>query len=724
MQTSFGAGGPGRNVTENPILHAISPLSLIALLLFIKLPLVGAPMINPDDYHWGEFLLPWWSLSKFHMIPYFDFCPARGLTNYLPGFFASTFFDGTAASFEAAEPFVAAFCLLLFFPAIAKTIGKFPAFLAFVLMPTANGISEIDMLVTAGLCVLCEAYLRLAPSMWIAAWVAVGTAVTLAAPGQGGLLVLATMPLGIAATFQGLKHDRAKCFIGLGVVLTFLAVLAILTPVGKMLIGAVRYGAEQSSINSVAHGIEWACSWPGKDLPLNTWLWEAVRASWMVVAIVACILLLRCAIDRQYGTGKRAVVFAVPIFLLMVFYVIRAAGRIDPPGVSRLGIASTWALSLLLPVLLISVYGKRHRLSIVVVWTFLAAIICPFFGSVDLHAILLKSSQAIAEPANLSRGIDLGLPNLGTATIDAAQLKRLQSLKHTLGILVDPDETYLDMTNRNANYFYLGYKPPIEVPAVYNLVCDGQQYRAVRALEKQPPPVVLAGANNILHDGGTVAYRSYQLYRFVIKDYIPVAIDEFVYMVRPDRLARAEAIAGTQNQDNEESRMVLLDALFRMGSIERLPISWGRSLKTLKKKMRLVKAFQESSPPSRHSVRIDDNGAFLTEGPDLSISYDIGDLNGSDAGILTFKLNYIGKRHGEPFRISWGSRDSYPANNTVQFVAKNGSVVVPLDTAPRWLLAGDIKSIRIEIADPDSCKSFCITDFKLWQRYTVNEITQ
>ena len=139
---------------------AFSPMCLIGLLLFIKLGAVGVPIISQDDYHFGEFVLPWWSLSAYDMIPYWDFSPARGLVNYVSGFLSSVFYDGSAASISATVPFATAGYLVLCYPLIARSIGIFPAFVAFLLIPFANGISEIDMVITAALCVICEANLR------------------------------------------------------------------------------------------------------------------------------------------------------------------------------------------------------------------------------------------------------------------------------------------------------------------------------------------------------------------------------------------------------------------------------------------------------------------------------------------------------------------------------------------------------------------------------------
>ena len=234
----------------------------------------------------------------------------------------------------------------------------------------------------------------------------------------------------------------------------------------------------------------------------------------------------------------------------------------------------------------------------------------------------------------------------------------MKAIKHVLSILVDPGETYLDLTNRNTDYFYLGYKPPIEVGAIYNLVSEGQQYRAIRTLDKRPPPVVLASADNVLHDGGTAAYRSHLLYRYVVERYIPIRIDGFIYLVRPDRMARVAAFADTKDATTDEYRKSLLDCVFRMAFIEELPVSWGRSLKTLRAKMRLVKSIQPGSPRFLHSVRDDGEGNYSVVGPDPYILLDISDwkLNGSNAGMLSFNFTCKGRSSKPQLEILLGKQ--------------------------------------------------------------------
>jgi hypothetical protein len=711
---------------QNLVTSALSPVVMIGLLLFIKVGITAAPQIPSDDYHFGEFFLPWWSWSVHHMVPFWDYNPARGLINYLPGLFSSIFFDGTATSFEAASPFVGAFYLLLCYPIVAKSIGIFPAFIAFLLMPLANGYSEIDVLMTAALCVLCETYLRRSAATWLPIWCSVGIAAVLAGTGSGGLLVLATMPLALVATYQAGKSDRRRLFKNGGIFLITMGVVSFITPFGYMLYGAIRYGLEQSSINSIANGIEWSQSWHAAGVPINQWLWEIARSSWILVGIISGMAIINLLTSGFREGQKRGLVFAFPIFALTILFIFRAAGRIDAEGMSRLGLASIWALSLLLPILLLNMEkGRERRALLLTISTFLAAIITTQFTPFNVDAIFRRSTEVVAAPVAAVHGKDVGLPNLGDGMVEKNHLARLVSVKRTLDLLVDAGETYLDLTNRNAHYFYFGYRPFMEVGAVYNLVHINQQTRTIKRIKENPPPVVLAMAENQTHDGITVAYRSHLLYRYLVMHYVPVEINGLIYLVRPDRLTRRGYVEDAQEAGKTESRLKLVDTVFRMGFIEELPVSWGRSLKSLKNEMRLVKSVPTGSSPLLHSVRDNGVGYYRIDGPNPSITFDVSEwkLNGRDAGILTFDFTCKDASKKPSLGVYWSSKTTGPSEATVvRFNARMGALVVPLDAAPRWLLAEGINTLRFDIADPAPCAAFSIVNVRLWQRTSADQL--
>jgi len=710
------------------IFSVVSPLGLIALLLFVKSQAIEVNAIPADDYHWGEFLLPWWLFQSFHYIPFWDYEPARGLINYVPGFLANLFF-GNSAFFGAAfswttgiyaNPFLLLPYLSLGFLVVSQTIGTLPAFLAFLLMTSSNGVSEIDTVVTVCLCLWGNLFLKRQWSRWLAIWAVTGIAFLLFAPGQAGLLLLSTSPLAAFALVQAIRKER-RSLISLTCGGSFLLGLLLwLTPLGKMLFGALRYAIEQSSINSIAYGIRWASS-RDTNPNLSYSLWEVMRTSWILVGLVAGLLLFRAIVDKTWAVRGRYAIFAIPIVLLTVLFIPRAAGRIDPGAFSRLGIASTWSICLLLPISLITALEPhRKALSLMVV----AVLGGMLVGLPSPEPLMSRPVQAIdISSVALMDGSQVGFPMMGEHIIiySSKQLKRLRQIKRVLQAALNPGETYLDLTNHGADYFYLGYPPPIQAGAAYNLPHRNQQLRAVASLDATPPPISLIVADNILHDGGTLALRSHLLYRYVVAHYVPVKIEGLIYGVHPDRLERLQSLLAPLSINEVRVPSVeldLLDQAFLTQNLQRLPRSWGQSFDSLKSELQPVQEISDAAVPVLHSVE-KTGKTYRVTGRDPHIDFDVSSLklNGQDAGILTFDFLSDGQSAAPTLKFYWSSESggNLSKEAVVRFSAKQGKVIVPLDAAPRWLLAKGIQTIRFEAADPVPL-TFSLSHIELFQR--------
>ncbi len=708
------------------VFSVVSPLCLIALLLFIKSQATEVNAIPADDYHWGEFLLPWWLFQSFHYIPFWDYEPARGLINYVPGFLANLFF-GNSAFFGAAfswttgiyaNPFLLLPYLSLGFLVVSQTIGTLPAFLAFLLMTSSNGVSEIDTVVTVCLCLWGNLFLKRQWSPWLAIWAVTGIAFLLFAPGQAGLLLLSTSPLAAFALVQALRKER-RSLISLTCGGSFLLGLLLwLTPLGKMLFGALRYAIEQSSINSIAYGIRWASS-HDTNPNLSYSLWEVMRTSWILVGLVAGLLLFRAIVDKTWAVRGRYAVFAIPIVLLTVLFIPRAAGRIDPGVFSRLGIASVWSVCLLLPIVLITALEPHRKALSLMVVAVLGGMLVGLPSSEPLMSRPVRTIEVSSLP--LVNGSQVGFPMMGDRVIiySAKQLKRLRQIKRVLQVALNPGETYLDLTNHGADYFYLGYPPPIQAGAVYNLPHRNQQLRAIANLDAAPPPIALMAAQNIEHDGGTLALRSHLLYRYVVAHYVPVKIEGLIYGVYPDRLARLQSLLTPSSPSDvmPSAALNLLDQAFLTQNLLRLPRSWGQSFDTLKSELQLVQQISDAIPVLTSVERT--GTTYRVTGRDPHIDFDVSSLklNGRDAGILAFDFLSDSQSAASTLEFYWSSESggNLSEKTVIRFSAKQGKVIVPLDAAPRWLLAKGIKTIRFDVADP-APSAFSLSHIELFQR--------
>ena len=63
-------------------------LAAVLFAVFVKINFDLPGMSINDDYHTGEFVLPYWAWKQFGLLPYVDLFPARGWTNVIVGFIA------------------------------------------------------------------------------------------------------------------------------------------------------------------------------------------------------------------------------------------------------------------------------------------------------------------------------------------------------------------------------------------------------------------------------------------------------------------------------------------------------------------------------------------------------------------------------------------------------------------------------------------------------------
>lgn len=707
-----------RNIGAEPAqLYSIA--CIIGVLIFLKASPVPLPLVSVDDYHFGEMLVPWWTLSEFNMLPFWDYSPARGIMNYFQGAAASVLFDGTAATFSAVIPFIYAAILFTALPILSKAVGPGIASLSLFLAPYINGLSEIHILITAFICILCLGCLTWKSTNWIAVWSALAVTVILFAPGQGALAVMATAPLAFFVLSQGLKKEPSSVYKVSFLVIALTVILGLATPLGKMFFGAIRYGYEQSSINSVAHGIAWEYSF--STAKTNPWIFEIIRTSWLFVAIWAGLLILKMRLSKWAPIRLNVLVYAVPIFLLTILFIIRSAGRIDV-GISRLGYTSMWALSMLLPLLLFTGCRNKANTSLIFAWVTLTGLIFPYFGGVRTNfANRFDPIPVETNTESLTVGSKKGLPGLGTGSVDPEHIHRLITLKQLLDAILDSDETYLDASGRHAQYFYVGRRPPIETGSVYNLVAKGQQLRAISSLEKNPPQAILIGADNILFDGGPLSFRSPLLYRYIIlqPNYMAVNVNGLYWLIDKSRMSRVPRPDIRLIAQVDDTLPSSIHKLFKITDLRYIPASWGHSAVLLESEMTLVHTLKSDSHSLLHSIEKIDNSRFMITGIDPFIRFNISDWNlmGREAGVLSFDFSC--EQHGpDPIlELYWASSQNNESEQTVlRFNGVEGRLIIPLDADPAWLLADKIKSIRLDIANHRSCRSFSIDNIKLFQR--------
>jgi len=711
---------PNTALGQGPI-TLVSGVCAIGVVLFLKMTPVGVPFVPSDDYHFGEVLVPWWSWLHQGLIPFWDYAPARGLVNYVPGFVSEIFLDGSPGSIEATYPFVYVAIAFIAYPALSAGIGAGPAILALLLGPYANDIGEIDLATATSIIILSWGFFRWPAARWLAVLAAISVALLLYAPGQGALTLLALAPLALKVLYGFYKDDKRKLLRFLFILLAAVAVLSLATPLGKMIFGAIRYGAEQSSVNSVAHGVNWSESFAKWDA--NPWLFELMRVSWLATALWSGVLIMRVMFASPSPERARALVYAIPVLIVTVLFIIRAAGRIDA-GPTRLALAGNWSLSLLLPLLLFAVSHSPLKGVRTIFWLLLAGVVLPYWGGIAsnpgaaFEAVPAVNFARVAKSAH-----DAGMDRLGVAVTEPPHLARLAAVRNLLDTVLNPDETYLDLTGRHAVYYYVNRKPPIESGSIYNLVGEKQQQRALQSLQAVKVPAVLLEADNVVHDGGPASLRSYLLYRYALLSpgYQIAKVNQQVWLIREDRVDRLRAISGVSLWHVDDSLANPLTKIYWTQDLKAVPASWGRSLSSLKTKMQKVPVAPSMS--GFNSIKPLDHGEFLIEGADPYVRYDISkaNLSGKDAGLLSFEFSCEDPSASPMVNIYWASSGNPEGAQTVfSFKGESGHLIVPVDSAPAWLLASKLLTLRFDIEEgAETCTKFKLQNIELMRRANI-----
>lgn len=762
-----------------------SPFAIYSLVILLKVGNTLEPQISTDDYHFGEQLLGWWSLTKGY-IPYVDLLPAHGFVDdYLTSFFSSIFYNGTAASLTEASRITFAVLGLIAYLSIIK-FSKNILFGFIILMLMGGKLTSLFFV--PFICLWLSSSLKKESDKWLGVWILTVPLIILGTPPQGLLLVIAFSSLMFMQIWKQISNNSSYKYILFS--LFILSFLFIFTPLSLMLFNAIRYVLENGVINQVAYGVSWDLSWNKSQK--SGLMFEIVRMSWVLIPLL-CLYI----IEKEWRNFKNTSSSFYPALIFLIFILLLipyTMGRIDPGGPSRPGLTSIFSWALLFPILLIGFIHKDFRPLIMVIFIFTSSLLG--FSTTTFGNILSSIKPAI-ETSELTNAPISGLNNIGIARIEPIHWERIKRLNALLNTNLKSDETYLDLTSRNANYFYLNRLPLIPVTAPYNLVNENEQKRAIDSL-KILPKFVLLQADNIIHDGGGLSLRNPHIYRFIIDNYIPKYERGFItgyknnFSLDNNKIINAEVKKLTNSTEKtsleqQETSIILSDPVlvtmlkigdqlrfnvneirfiskisietntvwfkgkpvflsndesiisvdilvtpqiiqeyyaslfqrsFSTSNFQKIPFAWGKSVKTLNKRMTLVQNLDQINPQVLHLAA--NNNQYQVNGIDPNLIFNLNNVNvsGKSAGLLKFDFECIQKNEDPKLQVFWwGDERSQPfESSSVIFSGDTGTLIVPLDASPWWYTLRKIKGIRIDLQNPNACSAITVTKIGLYQR--------
>ncbi|SDG88306.1 hypothetical protein [Pelagibacterium luteolum] len=756
---------------------ALSPWALGGLLICLAIPASFLPYLPIDDYHFGEYIYPWWALTTFGQLPYVDYTPAHGLVNYLAGAISDLLFDGSVAAQHASSTIAISLLALLLFVFLTPTIGLGLAWVPVFFVPLLAPISWLWIAVFVAAMTVPSLLDR--KVLWLVLWVGLGTLTVLAAPAQGAAAVLASIPAGILMFVLALRDNFRTTVMALCGILAVLLLLALTTPMIPIIVGALTYVLENSGINAIAYGIPWTATATGSA-------YEILRAGWVAVPLLGIfITIARPSLVRE-PFALLALGGAIVFPLTISGYTM---GRIDP-GITRMGFVTLWLALIALPLMLV-IFSRQRLLMVMPVMVVVCAALLPRPIS---HSPLLEAAVPEIDIPNLVDGQTVGVPRVGHVIADTGHLFRLAAVVNRLDSLLAPDETFLDLTGHGADYFYAGRRMPVTIAAPYNMAHVAQQRRTIQALEANPPPVVLLLAANLNFEGQSTALRAHNVYRWVVQNYRTVEFDDFVYGVMPtDPAVEDESTIQTADHtgenwtngvsvlndvfflDNErlagllapgdvltfagsgdrtivgidgvnvsldamidplrdgypntidvpkrlrsavaaEQELALLDLAFRVSDVGNLAVSWGRSIASLAEQMTSILDV-DLSTQVLNDLEWNEDGWLVPTGLDPYLIVELPGIAGADGGLLVteFECRDGGRA---PLQLFWTSElnPTFVEEASVSFNAENGWLIAPLDAQPRWLLASAITQLRLDLNDPAACPAFRVNQPYLAQR--------
>ena len=673
------------------------PAALFALVPLLRFPVTARPGISPDDYHFGERLLG----SNFYgarHLPYVHYLPPHGfLEDDLSGLVGRWLYDGNVATLGEAERLV--FCVAAGVAFVATLRWSKNLWLAYLVALFA-GVRLTFLLGVPFLLLLAAPRLQRRTGAALLAWGLGCVALVLASPAQGAVLAAASTPLAGTIVWRrwGLLSRRE-------VVLTTLAAAGLVAGVfasfvGAMLVGALAYVLANGAANQVGFGVSWAESWhvgKGRALPV-----DVVRMSWGVLWGVGLVVLAR-AWRTPWAKRVRAADAACALLFAagMLSY---AMGRIDPLAPSRPGHLAVFAWAFLLPWVLWPRTPAHGRPRLLACCYVMAAAV----GISPLHP--WWGVEPVLQIDTLTDAAALGLHAIGRAHIAPEHLAHLRAVGASLSRKLTPGESYLDLTNHNAHYAYFNRRPPVATTAFYNMAAWPLQRRATAQLTARAPRIALISAQNLVHDGTTLALRAPLLYREVVDHYVPTM--DGPYLLGTRRTAADPPLSAAQAR--------LLAAHVAQPELGRQCNAWGASLSSLRRRTVQLAGPEQLRPTLEDLRRAAPFGPAQAEGAHPAATLQLAglQLTGRQANVLQFTFTCRGASATTRLRFTfWGDGAVGPEANAFDLhaTASTGTLLVPLDAAPTWRRLARVDGVRIELERPTDCPEVDFQDFALVQ---------
>ena len=641
-----------------------SRVALFALVVGVTELNGYTPSLQQGSFEVGARVPPFWmswngTLSLFKDLYitfglYDYFCYALGLLTYG---------QNTVIAALAGTPLLHVILRLAIF---CVTMGQLPLAASLVLaglIPT--GQPTVVFLYAAA---LLHPLLVRRPTLWISVWLVLSSFFPFARIPQGTMCVIASFPGAFMQSVHLFSVNRRKFFlIATCAVITSVAVIC--WPFGEYFWGLIRIFTETAAINA-----PWAA---------NSAVWWARRPDILLAGYGFFLLPLLAfysvnVIASDPTVDKHAIYAATAVFLFIVVYLFVGISygfsRMDYRLVTR----QSWIVMSLIPVLFLTILlycpiknMKRNTLFILII-IFANRVEIPFPGK----ALFEKKSFAEVDPSKEVL-LHYSSESLGIGFYPLNYQKEAHSVRTVLDSILAPDETFLNLSMDGMHYISSGRKLLTEYPVYYVYPGDKPQLRALKVLDLNRVCVTLLDHSQVF-DESPVNLRTFYLYRYALQHGLPLKISPTKTLLMPREYFTRIGLTAP----DDVAAIRLLDEQFPDKDLGLIPNVWGRGFAKFRDKLHPVHDFVRP----------------LSDEPGTSLLHLAKPLKGADGGLLVLELTMEGDKE-IPCTVYWRNELPDTGKNYVTFIARSGTHIVPLDSSPRWLMAGSISALGVR-TDP------------------------
>ncbi|MGB9080237.1 MAG: hypothetical protein WCD00_02980, partial [Desulfuromonadaceae bacterium] len=538
------------------------------------------------------------------------------------------------------------------------------------------------------------------PLRWLSAWLVLSLINCLFQATAGIALTLGTFPaaawiFAVAYREKALLHawqqNKKMVLISSALLVLFLLVTA------PLMSGFMTYAQEQGTVNELANGT--LLNRPARIPEWFRWksplAWGCFRiGGWMVAIAVLWHLLVRCfstenAPSRRFTFPTSATVVAISGIFSTIVFIPYSMGRIDSTNLSRTGSIGVFALGLLVPLVIRLSATPSGTARGILCGLLMGCALAPF---PIYPGILARQAMDVPEAPSSTVWFDgeaNGLPKMGKTYIDSDQLAMLLLFKQVTDNVLKPHETYYDLTNNLAFYYFLDKKVSSLYAGYYIVTSETIQNKVISCLERTPPPLVWVGPTRELGSGGA-SMRSYRVYRWLmLQGYVPLYHNGLAFLVRPDRYR--ELTGGDQPL---QRKVIELTSFLAPADIQGVSAAWGSSFDGLTSRFSDVASSTRSTITSgtRFFSSLDGGVPAVTENVVFGVPVD-----GAQADFLLVRLSAMGNNEKIPIMVRW--RGVTGREEVMECQGHPGrSLLLPLGSHPAWLLSPRIANVSIDVA--------------------------